>query len=70
MRGYEVQICTHFSHSLGEWWEFNPRVQDVGGIFTPHTTTFAAISEPLGGISGCAFVTFPKYELTQDCAFR
>ena len=35
----------------------------------PQTTIFAAISEPLG-VSGCAFVTFPEYELATGWHFQ
>ena len=48
---------------------FNPRVLNGGGGFTPQTTIFAAISEPLG-ISGRAFATFPEYELATGWRFQ
>ncbi len=40
-----------------------------GAKFTPQTTIFAVISEPLG-ISGRAFVTFPEYELATGWHFQ
>ncbi len=40
-----------------------------GGKFTPQTTIFAAISEPLG-ISGRAFGTFPEYKLATGWHFQ
>jgi len=40
-----------------------------GGVNLPPYHYFAAISVPLG-ISGCAFVTFPEYELATGWHFQ